>query len=160
MKGLTHRNTRQCPRLNSTFSQRNDGFSVRKEAPVGSSEWGRRWGGGSFGGMWRDHGMQPPPSLASIPGAGHHVLPQLWWELFNKLIRSMFSVKIPKFRNFWQFYYNLLQLSRAAYLGLYINHAKNLNIKSLNHVLKDADPSFHIFIAFINWLVHGTGFIW
>lgn len=71
----------------------------------------------------------------------------------------MFSVKIPKFRNFWQFYYNLLQLSRAAYLGLYINHAKNLNIKSLNHVLKDVDPSFHIFIAFINWLVHGTGFI-
>lgn len=36
---------------------------------------------------------------------------------------------------------------------------KNLNIKSLNHVLKDVDPSFHIFIAFINWLVHGTGFM-
>lgn len=60
------------------------------------------------------------------------------------------------FGNFNIIYYNL---SRAAYLGLYINHAKNLNIKSLNHVLKDADPSFHIFIAFINWLVHGTGFI-
>lgn len=31
-----------------------------------------------------------------------------------------------------------------------------LNIKSLNYVLKDVDLRCHVFIVFINWLVHGT----
>lgn len=56
------------------------------------------------------------------------------------------------FGNFNLIYYN--------YLGLCINYAKNLNIKSFNYVLKDVDFSFYIFIVFINWLVYGIGFIW